>query len=601
MSQDSKLFEMTQRVEAEGKRDLGTKWDDGPDQDDVTKIYVRGDSDGIKYIRFDYIKFGKPEYKSFHGFTDIGFKQTFEINHENDEQLESVEGYYEPQTCVIVGLQFKTNLRISELIGYVKKGATKFSLAVEGKKIVGFHGSFYAYLNSLGAYFTWTAPSRMEAKGGQGGEVWNDGSEHEDVTKICVRGGSEGIQYIKCDYVKDGKQIDGSVHGGTGRGFTEPFEINHLNKEYLVSVEGYYDEGDSGVIQGIKFKTNIKTSELMGGDQGRKFSLAANGKKIVGFHGYADKYLNSLGAYFTTSASTITKLEPIGNTTAGANAWDDGTFEGIRKVCVHYDANYYVGCVKFDYENGGKVETREHGGVVTQEGEFVVDYPNEFITHVEGTLDNGANTLVTSLTFKTSKGRTSSTFGRVTTTKFVLESKGCGLVGFYGWSASTYLYALGAYFSPPPPPPKAEKVEAKGGDGGTFWDDGGFDNIRKIYIGHSKIGITFIKFMYDKDNEIMVGDDHGSKTLLKVDEFELEYRCEYLISVEGSYDVDGSESEVVCMLRFKTNMRTSQLFGVETTTSRFILQKEHHKIVGFHGKFGNMLHQIGVHVIPIKK
>jgi len=82
-------------------------------------------------------------------------------------------------------------------------------------------------------------------------------------------------------------------------------------------------------------------------------------------------------------------------------------------------------------------------------------------------------------------------------------------------------------------------------------------------------------------------------------QFELEHPDEYLISVEGSYDVvDGSESEVILMLRFKTNMRTSQVFGLDTTSS-FILEKECHKIVGFHGKIGKMLHQIGVHVLPI--
>jgi hypothetical protein len=36
----------------------------------------------------------------------------------------------------------------------------------------------------------------------------------------------------------------------------------------MVSVEGYYDEGDSGIIQGIQFRTNIKTSELIGYNNG---------------------------------------------------------------------------------------------------------------------------------------------------------------------------------------------------------------------------------------------------------------------------------------------------------------------------------------------
>ncbi|KAL1221051.1 Jacalin-related lectin 16 [Cardamine amara subsp. amara] len=113
------------------------------------------------------------------------------------------------------------------------------------------------------------------------------------------------------------------------------------------------------------------------------------------------------------------------------------------------------------------------------------------------------------------------------------------------------------------------------------------------------MGIAFVKFFYDKENQIVVGEDHGTNTLLRVDEFELDYRCEYLISVEGCYDVvDGSEIEVIRMLRFKTNTQTYQVFGVETK-SNFILQKERHKIVGFHGKMGKMLHQIGVHVLPL--
>lgn len=50
--------------------------------------------------------------------------------------------------------------------------------------------------------------------------------------------------------------------------YTSEFEINHLDNEYMVSVEGYYDEGDSGIIQGIQFRTNIKTSELIGYNNG---------------------------------------------------------------------------------------------------------------------------------------------------------------------------------------------------------------------------------------------------------------------------------------------------------------------------------------------
>lgn len=61
---------------------------------------------------------------------------------------------------------------------------------------------------------------------------------------------------------------------------------------------------------------------------GRKFTLAANGNKITGFHGYADKRaLISIGAYFTT---TPCKLEGVSDPKEGLS-WDDGAaYDGIR-------------------------------------------------------------------------------------------------------------------------------------------------------------------------------------------------------------------------------------------------------------------------------
>jgi len=52
------------------------------------------------------------------------------------------------------------------------------------------------------------------------------------------------------------------------------------------------------------------------------------------------------------------------------------------------------------------------------------------------------------------------------------------------------------------------------------------------------------------------------------------------------------------MLRFKTNKQTSAPFGLEAGTA-FELKEEGHKIVGFHGKASELLHQFGVHVMPL--
>ncbi|KAL1212418.1 Jacalin-related lectin 18 [Cardamine amara subsp. amara] len=151
---------------------------------------------------------------------------------------------------------------------------------------------------------------------------------------------------------------------------------------------------------------------------------------------------------------------------------------------------------------------------------------------------------------------------------FLLEEKGYALVGFYGWTYPNGLSALGAYYRLLPPPPDANKIEAMGGDGGDSWDYGSFEG------------------------------DHGNKTFFGIQEFELDYPTEYVTSVEGSYD---RYTGVITMLRFKTNKQTTPHFGRHTTSSSsFLLHRDDHMIVGFHGRSSsNMLHQIGVHVIPI--
>ncbi|KAG7600285.1 Jacalin-like lectin domain [Arabidopsis suecica] len=423
MSQDSNAFEIIQPE--------GPKWDDGFDHDDVTKIYLIGGKDGIQFIKIDYIKSGEPKNGSFHGYTGGGFREMYEIDNLKNEYLESVEGYF----CSLSGgfitaIQFKTNLRVSELMGYTNNIGRKLILANHGKKIIGFKGFILRTLDDLDAYFTPITPTRMEAQGGKGGVEWDDGADHDSVTKIQVRINKEGIQYIKFNYVdKDGdpeEQVHGSDKGKGNK--LEPFEINHIDKEYLLSIDGYYNE-DSGVIQTLQFKTNIKTSEVMGNDEEG----------------------------------------------SGGEIWDDGTFQGVKKVSI-YSCRDSIRCIEFEYVNDGKMETRVHGTKIEVEvtkDEFVLDYPNEFLTSVEGTYD----TYVTSLTFKTSKNRTSLRLGKASDSSFLLESKGCALVGFHGASTYGYLYTLGAYSFPMTPLAEAGKLYTQAGDRGASQDNGGFGGV----------------------------------------------------------------------------------------------------------------------------
>ena len=148
--------------------------------------------------------------------------------------------------------------------------------------------------------------------------------------------------------------------------------------------------------------------------------------------------------------------------------------------------------------------------------QFVLDFPDEYIKSVEATYDKPnlfQNTVITSLTIKTSKGRTSS-FGYTKGKKFVLEQKDCPLVGFHG-KVGDAIDALGAYFAPLVP---AKKLPSVGGNGGVAWDDGVYDGVRKIYVGQGNDGVSFVKFEYTKGTELVSGDEHGKATILGAEE-----------------------------------------------------------------------------------
>lgn len=135
-----------------------------------------------------------------------------EIDQSNYENIVSVDGYYDEKTGVMQALQFKTNLKTFELIGY-PKSTNKFSLGFEGKIIIGFHGFSGKFLNSLGAYVTKAPPTKSKLVGGlYGGIYWDDGPNYDGVRKVYVTYTNTLIRSISTDYDKDGRVVT-SYHG----------------------------------------------------------------------------------------------------------------------------------------------------------------------------------------------------------------------------------------------------------------------------------------------------------------------------------------------------------------------------------------------------
>ncbi|KAF8094162.1 hypothetical protein N665_0368s0001, partial [Sinapis alba] len=180
--------------------------------------------------------------------------------------------------------------------------------------------------------------------------------------------------------------------------------------------------------------------------------------------------------------------------------------------------------------------------------------------------------------------------------------EGHKITGFHG-RAGDVITAIGVYLAPistTPVKPASKKLVGKGGDGGTAWDDGAFDGVRKVFVGQSGDGIGAVKFVYTKGSSEIIGAEHGQSTLLGFEDFELNYPSEYITEVHGRYDtILASKSAIINTLTFKTNKpATHGPYGLDAGIP-FEIKEDGHKIVGFHGSASDLLHKFGVHVLPI--
>ncbi|KAG7632071.1 Jacalin-like lectin domain superfamily [Arabidopsis suecica] len=453
---------------------------------------------------------------------------------------------------------------------------------------------------------------------------WDDG-KHMKVKRVQITY-EDVINSIEAEY--DGDTHNPHHHGTPGK---KSDGVSLSPDEYITDVTGYYKTtGAEDAIAALAFKTNKTEYGPYGNKTRNQFSIhAPKDNQIAGFQGISSNVLNSIDVHFAplpSSSSSSSSLSQANKVDAqggkGGTSWDDGAHDHVRRVYIG-QGDSGVTYVKFEYEKDSKKESREHGKKTLLGAEvFEVD-PDDYITSVEVQSDRifGQDTeVITSLIFKTSKGKISPPFGLEGSQKYELKDKNGGkLVGFNGRVGGELLNALGAYFAPssgrgtpsatqpagsaqPTGSAGAKKLEAKGGNVGNPWDDGPHDGVRKVYIGQGDSGVSYVKFVYDKDSKEVPGNDHGKRTLLAPEEFVLEYPNEYITSVELNYDkIFGTEGEIITMLRFTTNKRTSPPFGLEGAKS-VLLKEAGHKIVGFHGKAGaDIIHQVGVHVKPISK
>ncbi|KAL1213751.1 Jacalin-related lectin 18 [Cardamine amara subsp. amara] len=306
---------------------------------------------------------------------------------------------------------------------------------------------------------------KLQGEGdGRYGMVWDTGDQNGDLTSVHSRSSEWGdICYLAFGFGNKLTRLE-IPHPKPFLGFSffgdtsvvslprssdeEEFRI-YPPEEHLVSMEGY---GDGRSVQGLRFITNKKNSQLMGRALGSYFLLKVPlGKKIIGFHGYASTgALYSIGAYCVPihPKSLRTRRLQAPCVEGGGSSWDDGgDYDGVSKIYIG-TGDHGIKYIKFDYVKSGYIE---HGLVQGVEDKaltstFEINYPEEYLTFVNGYY-NSSN-FVQWLQFNTNNRTFTSGLLRYKTgTEFSLQLQGNKIVGFYGFSHEN-LISLGGYFAP---------------------------------------------------------------------------------------------------------------------------------------------------------
>ncbi|KAH7673903.1 Mannose-binding lectins domain-containing protein [Dioscorea alata] len=330
--------------------------------------------------------------------------------------------------------------------------------------------------------------------GGTGGTIFDDGI-YTGVRQIHLSR-NVGITSMKVLYDKNGQEVWGNRHGGSGGLkfdkiiFDYPFEI-------LTSVTGYFGTTmlmGPIAIKSLTFHTTKKKYGPFGEQQGTFFSSVLADGMIVGFHGRSGWYIDSIGVHVLEGKVSPPESPPAGYPWKGSGMgiseidnpqwsnkivlsrgvtgeevtygivkdpvpsgpgpwggeggkpWDDGVYLGVKQIFItRGDA---ICSIQIEYDRSGQsVWSSRHGstGQITHRVKF--EYPNEVLNCVSGYYNSiGGNTgqkVISSITLYTSRGKYGP-IGEELGTYFTSITTEGKVVGFHGRSGM-YLDAIGVH------------------------------------------------------------------------------------------------------------------------------------------------------------
>ncbi|EEE64302.1 hypothetical protein OsJ_19139 [Oryza sativa Japonica Group] len=563
----------------------GYPWDDGVYSTVRQVIITHGAA--IDSIRIEYDLKGSSVWSETHGSTDGG-SETDKVKLDfPDEILVSVSGYY-GSVCgtpvIIRSLTFQSNRSIYGPFG--TEDGTPFSLPVSSGKIIGFHGRSGSYLNSIGFYLKQVNVS------------------DRSNSPVLPQSRSITSAYNKNGYsFPEGASGYDMVLAVRDRGDSYAvYTSNYPNQQYTNPSPDYND--------GIRWNKVPQTSPSL---------------QMVSFpSGYGDRGGAALSSHETYG--------PWGG--SGGTMFDDGMYTGVWQINLTRAVG--ITSIKVLYDrNGQAVWGNKHGfsGAVSPD-KIVFDFPSEVLTHITGyygtTMIMGP-TVVRSLTFHTNKRRYGP-YGDECGTYFSTSFSDGRIVGFHG-REGWYIDGIGVHVQEgnlaAPRVSSRSTIEMNpslrydmlaqsrsetynevpysmvkepvpmgpgpwGGEGGRPWDDGVYTGVKQVYVMRGTF-IGSIQIEYDRGDQSVWSARHGTSGHI-THRIKLDYPHEVLTCVYGYYNTNREEGpRVLRSITFISNRGKYGPFG-EEFGAYFSSAKTEGKVVGFHGRSGQHLDAIGVHM-----
>ncbi|TXG68252.1 hypothetical protein EZV62_003187 [Acer yangbiense] len=503
-------------------------------------------------------------------------------------------------------------------------------------------------------------PRELGPWGGNKGKAWDDGRLQGRIIEIDVHVGNGVVHALHYRYKSTKDCDLSNKHGGEGATTIYRIELDKdkCSPENLVGISGFYGASDgnccveceyqvtSNLFSRIRVTEKPKPVQELSEEEKQVRKRTITALYLVGL--FKDTNLCAIHTKHVTIMHSCPRISswlggsgrsthnqdrsPIKGELWGSHGgcdWDYCPESGIVEITIIYSD--VIDSLHF--KNAGAIEnstdksSEKFGGCGGKNQQtIIIDWPNEYLTKISGTIGTfHKDEVIGTLSFTTNRNKKYGPFGckkdcEICKSPFELISeKNRAVVGFFG-RQSNFINAIGVYYKDPPAPIVTTKLISAitldkdiprelgpwGGNKGKAWDDGRLQGrIIEIDVHVGNGVVHALHYRYKSTKYCNLSNKHGGEGATTIYRIELDKdKCspENLVGISGFYGAfDGNccvecEYKVVRSISFYTNKGKYGPFGTEIGTFFNSPACTNAKVVGFHGRSGEYLDAIGVHV-----